>query len=360
MEKWKIIAFYLAFFGITVLFSFLINGLFLRFSRNLGIRNFDDTIIRWGTTSKPSLGGISFYIIFLISIVAYSIVFLQPAIFLNITFLGFLGGITLAFMMGLADDAYNTRPFLKFLAQILCGVILVATDSYIKLFDMPELNYILTVLWVVGMMNSINMLDNMDGITTIVSLSVILSATLVLINHHDIYNIDFIILGGVAAALVGFLIYNWHPSKMYMGDTGSQFLGFFLAAIGIKYFWNTDPGFQHIPSRQLVSVLIVFLLPIADTTTVVINRISSGRSPFVGGRDHTTHHISYLGYNDREVALIFSLLSLLSVITTFFIYNRIEQWSHLYTALFSLYFLVIAGSLFFITRYNIKRKAGAK
>lgn len=355
MEKWKIFVIYLAFFGATALFSFLINGLFLRFSRNLGVRNFDDTIIRWGTTAKPSLGGISFYIVFLISLVAYGIFFSQSSILLNLPFLGFLAGVTVAFLMGLADDAYNTRPFLKFLAQLCCGAILVATGTSIHFFEIPQIDNALTILWVIGMMNSINMLDNMDGITSVVSLSVILSAILVLIHHHDIQNIDLLVLVGVAAGLLGFLYYNWNPSKIYMGDTGSQFLGFFLAAIGIKYFWNTEQG-VHMPSRQFVSVLIVFILPIVDTTTVVVNRLSAGKSPFVGGKDHTTHNLSYLGYSDKQVAIIFSLLSALSIAITYFIYNTIERWSHLYTALFLLYFLVVAGTLFGITRYNAKKK----
>lgn len=356
METWKICLMYIVFLGVSITFSVLINGLFLRFSRNLGVRNFDDTIIRWGTTSKPSLGGISFYIIFLLSIISFSIFSANTAIFLNISFLGLLGATTLAFMMGLADDAYNTRPFLKFLAQVACGVSLVLTGTSIQFFSSDILNYILTILWVVGMMNSLNMLDNMDGITTIVSLSVIISAIIIIIYSYDVHNIDMTLLIGVAGALIGFLVYNWHPSKMYMGDTGSQFIGFFLAAMGIRYFWNNAHMEPQIPSRQLISVLIVFILPITDTLTVVINRISSGRSPFVGGKDHTTHHLSYLGYSDRQVALIFAALSFLSIVTTFFMFNAIDAWSHLYTILFFLYFLIISGSLFYITKRNERRK----
>lgn len=360
METWKTCVIYLAFFAVSITFSVLINGLFLRFSRNLGVRNFDDTIIRWGTTSKPSLGGISFYIIFLLSIIGFSIFSANTAIFLNITFLGFLGAITLAFMMGLADDAYNTRPFLKFLAQVSCGVALVITGTSINFFDSAVMNYILTVLWVVGMMNSLNMLDNMDGITSIVSLSVILSAIIIIIYSYDVHNIDMTLLIGVAGALIGFLVYNWHPSKMYMGDTGSQFIGFFLAAMGIRYFWNNAYMEPQVPSRQLISVLIVFILPITDTATVVINRISSGKSPFVGGKDHTTHHLGYLGYTDRQVALIFSALSFLSVVTTYFMFHIIKTWSHLYTTLFFLYFLVVSGSLFYITKRNERRQIQGK
>jgi UDP-GlcNAc:undecaprenyl-phosphate/decaprenyl-phosphate GlcNAc-1-phosphate transferase len=209
-------------------------------------------------------------------------------------------------------------------------------------------------------MNSLNMLDNMDGITTIVSLSVITSAVVILLTRHDILNIDFALLIGVAGALIGFLVYNWHPSRMYMGDTGSQFIGFFLAAIGIKYFWNNEDIIVRVPSRQLVSVLVVFALPITDTLTVVINRISKGKSPFVGGKDHTTHHLGYLGYTDRQVALIFVILSLTTITVTYIIFHIIEHWSHVYTAIFSAYFLLIAGTLFYITRRNQGRMKDLK
>ena len=274
---------YSSYFLGTVLLSFLINGLFLKFASNLGIRNTSETVIRWSPQSKPSLGGISFYLIFLISITSYSIFFEQTTI-LNKQILGMLAACTLAFLLGLSDDAYNTKPMLKLTIQICCALILVSTGTYISIFSNIYFNYALSLFWIVALMNSINMLDNMDAITTIVSITIIMSALFIIYINKSGHTINTIILIGVMAALIGFLFYNWHPSKIFMGDTGSQFLGLFLAAMGIKYFWNTpDVNGNLIQSKQFFVTILTFAIPIIDTTAVVLNRRRSGKSPFIGG-----------------------------------------------------------------------------
>lgn len=348
---------YSGFFVFAFVFSLLMNGLFLKFASTLGIRNKDETVIRWSSQAKPALGGISFFITFLLSVAAYSIFFEHSQALLNTQLLGVLGACAIAFLMGLADDAYNTRPLLKFSVQLACGLILVATGTYIEIFESNALNIALTIFWVVAMMNSINMLDNMDAITTVVSITVILAALLLLYLNQDYTNIHIIILLGTLASLCGFLYYNWHPSKMFMGDTGSQFLGVFLAAIGIMYFWNTtDVNGEHVQSKQLIVTALSFMIPIIDTTTVVINRISKGKSPFIGGKDHTTHHLSYLGLSDREVAFVFAIISIISMICTVLIIKYIEDWGHLHFAIFSGYFLLVFIILFSITRRKKKKE----
>lgn len=345
---------YCAFIFCATLFSFLINGLFLKFSRTLGVKDQNESMVRWSSTSKPVLGGLSFYILFLFSIACYSILF-EAVTYINdiVRFLGVMAACSLGFIVGLADDAYNTKPFLKFFAQFSSAIILIATGTSINLSGINYIDYPLTVLWVVGLMNSINMLDNMDGITTTVSISIILAVIYMLIAKGEVLSIYFITMLGVLAALLGFLFYNWNPSKMYMGDTGSQFLGVFLAAIGILYLWNghAEPDFR-IQTKQFIVALLVFIVPIIDTTTVTINRLLKGQSPFVGGKDHTTHHLSYLGLSDRQVALTFFGLSFLSVIFLIIIDRFIEQWEYLHFGLFLTYFLVLFGFLFGITRVN--------
>lgn len=350
---------YSAYIVWTLMFALLVNGLFLKFARTLGIRNNSETIIRWSSQSKPALGGFSFFIVFLISVASYSILPIPGkdyTVLLNKELLGLLGACAIAFLMGLADDAYNTRPLLKFSVQVGCGVILVSTGTVIHIFSNQVLDATLTIFWVVGMMNSINMLDNMDAITTTVSITIILAALLLLYLNHDLTNIHVIILLGVLGALCAFLYYNWHPSKMFMGDTGSQFLGIFLAAIGITYFWNaTDINGDRIQSKQFIVTALCFMIPIIDTTTVVINRISKGRSPFIGGKDHTTHHLSYLGFSDRKVALIFAGISLVSMLCTVLIIKYIKHWSYLHITIFASYFLLVFIILFRITRMKQKK-----
>ena len=343
------------FFLLSIVFSFLINRLFLKFVRTLGIKNQDDTIIRWGTQSKPAVGGFSFYIVFLSSIIAYSIFFDSNQVFLSKQFIGILLASMLGFLLGLADDAYNTKPLLKFSTQVTCGVILLVTGTEITLSYVDMINYILTVFWVVGIMNSLNMLDNMDGITSTVSISIILSALAVMLFHNEWHSVYFMIMLGVMGALIGFLYYNWHPSKMYMGDTGSMFLGVFLAAIGIRYLWNAEPpSGDLISARNLFLPLIVFIMPIIDTTTVVINRMSKGQSPFVGGKDHTTHALAYLGLTDRQVALVFWAITLISLMLVVIMEKFLGEWNHLYTLLFSIYFILIFSLFFYAARAAAK------
>ncbi len=350
-------AIYSVFFFFATMFSLLINSIFLRFAKTLGIRDTEQTVIRWSSVSKPALGGITFFIVFLIAAAVHSIFFEQAALLHNKQALGLLAATSLAFLMGLADDAYNTRPLLKLFVQIACSVILIATGTYIQVFENVWMNYGITVFWVVALMNSINMLDNMDAITSVVSIFIIISALVYMYLQGLSNNMEFIILIGVLASLIGFLFFNWHPSKMYMGDTGSQFLGIFLATIGINYFWNSKGiDGSTIPAKQVITAILVFLLPIVDTTTVVINRLFKGQSPFVGGKDHTTHHLSYLGLTDSQVAMVFIGLSILSFFLVFAIFKFIPHWSLLLTLLFIGYFLLVFGILFYITKIKQKDK----
>jgi UDP-GlcNAc:undecaprenyl-phosphate/decaprenyl-phosphate GlcNAc-1-phosphate transferase len=340
-----------------VLFSILINGIFVRFSKTLGIRNGNENGIRWSSESKPAFGGISFYIIFLLSIVTYSIFFNKDNIFLDLGFLGLLIAVTLGFLIGLADDAYDTRPWLKFSVQLICGIVLIVTENVIHISDHTMFNYLFTLLWVVGIMNAINLLDNMDAIATLTSIFTVLGALIVLTAYQSSNHIYTLILIGLLASLVGFLFFNWSPAKMYMGDTGSQFLGVLLAAIGINYFWNIPEQPDAFISKKIILVAMAFMIPLIDTTTVVINRLSKGHSPFIGGKDHTTHHVSYLGFSEKAVARIMALISmtgLLIITATVFI---IETWSSLYFILFGIYFLLVFIVLFYITR--IKRNTPA-
>jgi UDP-GlcNAc:undecaprenyl-phosphate/decaprenyl-phosphate GlcNAc-1-phosphate transferase len=343
------------FFLLSVIFSLLINRLFLTFVKTLGIRNPDESLIRWSTQAKPAVGGFSFYIIFLLSIVGFSIFFDTNKVFLNKEFIGVLLSSMLGFLLGLTDDAYNTRPWLKLAAQITCGVILMMTGTVINLTPWLGLNYFITVFWTVGIMNSLNLLDNMDGVTGSVSVSVLLSALMIMILHNQFDNVYFITITGVIAALLGFLYYNWHPSKIYMGDTGSQFLGVFLAAMGIKFLWNSElssPDYVNV--RNVLLPIIVFIMPIIDTTSVFINRIMNGASPFVGGKDHTTHALAHLGFSERQVAVVFCAITVVSIIIVLIIEKYLTEWNHFYTSIFSVYILLLFSILFYTTRIKMQ------
>lgn len=349
--SWKHILFFLG----ALFFSILINNILLRFVKTLGIRNEGETTIRWSDQVKPALGGLTFYIVFLLSIVLHSFIFSYSGSNIDFKFTGIVGAVSLGFLMGLSDDAYNTRPVLKFLTQILCGVILIYSGTYINIFESNILNYTLTIIWVVGLMNSINMLDNMDGITTIVAIVISFTILFLMLINNETNSVGMTIVIGLLASLLGFLYFNWNPSKMYMGDTGSQYLGVLLAALSVNYLWNPVTTEELSISRQLLIPLLSFIIPIVDTTTVVIKRISKGNSPFVGGKDHTTHHLSYLGLSEKQVAAVIALISIVSSAIVIYVISSIKVWSHWYTVIFIIYFLIIFGILFTIAKKNVNK-----
>jgi UDP-GlcNAc:undecaprenyl-phosphate/decaprenyl-phosphate GlcNAc-1-phosphate transferase len=343
---------YAVFSVVTLLFAIIINGLLVKFSTDLGTRSNAKNQVRWNVNEKPSFGGISFFIVFLLSIFAISFFFKTDSVFHNLKLLGIVAATSGGFLMGLFDDAFNTRVAIKFLSQVACAVVLILTGTQISIFDSEILNYVFTVLWVVGMMNSINMLDNMDGISTVVStfiLSAIFFENVFVSGLGD--NINLLLLG-IIVSMIAFLVYNWPSSKMFMGDTGSQFLGVLLAAFSIIGLWNHhEPVKADIPGKQIISVLLIFALPLIDTATVSIKRILKGGSPFVGGKDHTTHHLCYLGLSDKMVAVVFAVLSFISMCLGFLCLSILE-WTRLYTILFGAYFLFLFAVLFSIANIS--------
>ncbi len=340
----------------SLLFSVLINRIFLKFSKNLGIRNIDDKLIRWGTTSKPAFGGISFFIVFLLGFSFYQVIFPNAKSPIDLKLMGIIMASSLGFLVGLADDAYNTNPTLKSIAQALCGIILISTGTFIDIFDHNWIDYILTFIWVVGLMNSINMLDNMDAVSTVASISALSCMLLVMIMDTNYSIVLFTIVVGLIGALLGFLFFNWNPSKMYMGDTGSQFLGIILASLSIPLLWNHSLMDEEVVSRQFILPAIAFIVPLSDTTTVVVNRLLEKRSPFIGGKDHSTHHLSYLGLSDQSVALLLAGIGLFSAVVLLMAIS-ITEWTHLFTILFSLYVILVFLSLFLVTKYEKLKKS---
>ncbi|MBP7807983.1 MAG: undecaprenyl/decaprenyl-phosphate alpha-N-acetylglucosaminyl 1-phosphate transferase [Bacteroidia bacterium] len=342
------------FFFICFIFSVLINNILLKFAQTLGTRGKQASQIRWNPSIKPSLGGISFFVVFLLSYIFINLIqTLDTAYRIRLT--GVLAVCTMAFLMGLADDAFNTQPLLKFLTQITCALVLLFTGTYIRIFENEFFNYLITIIWIVGIMNSINMLDNMDGITTIVSISVCVFFILINISLKQMLHPFSILSIGVLASLTGFLIYNFHPSKMFMGDTGSQFLGVFMGSVAIHFCWNNFPQNLIDTNEYLYHfgiVGLVFLLPLVDTITVVINRIAIGNSPFIGGKDHTTHHLFFKGVTEKRIAILYLLLSLIGV---FLAYKLVLTYSNTLFWISISYIILVFLALYINTK--IKKSA---
>lgn len=338
----------LIFFIYTLVLSLLLHRYFVIRAERYKIKKTNTSAERWSSQSKPILGGITFFVTFLFSILNYTFFFDGENLIKSEIF-GVLIVITMSFMMGFADDMLDTPPGFKFAFQFLSGIILIYTGIYIQVFESVWLNYALTLFWVVGIMNSVNMLDNMDAITTSVSSTILIGSIVVLYVLMPFSGVFLLIAVGALASLLSFLYYNWHPSKMYMGDNGSQFLGALLAIIGIQVFWNGSHMINHSNLYPFLLILMAFIIPISDTTTVTINRLLRGQSPFVGGRDHTTHYLSYFGLSERLIAWILLLTNLIFVGFAVYIILYPDK------ILFPVWFIVILALFVLVSLYSITK-----
>ncbi len=174
----------------------------------------------------PLLGGVAIYGAFLIALVLFADRFFIPQL------ISIVVGATYVSFLGAWDDRVGLRAGVKLIGQVFGALILIATGVTIELFDQPLLNAAVTLLWIVGITNAMNLLDNMDGLSG--GVAAVASAFLVLISAIN----GQYLVGSLSAALlgasIGFLVYNFNPASIFMGDTGSLFIGFILAAIGIK------------------------------------------------------------------------------------------------------------------------------
>jgi len=336
MTSFQLILGFTTFFTIGFIFYFFL----LNKTPLTKIKKKNDKGVRWASQTKPVIGGIGFYILFVVSILLYTLLFST----LDIKAIGIFCTVSIAFFMGLLDDTRNTSPLIKFAVQIVNALILISCGIYIKLFNSDLLNYSISFLWIVGLMNSLNMLDNMDAITGSNSLIILFSGIAGLVfSHHYTFHLFYTL--GVAASILAFLRWNWNPSKVYMGDNGSQLLGTVLAVVGIVVFWNNVPiNMDNSISRNFIAVILAFIVPLSDTTTVTINRLKMGKSPFVGGRDHTTHHLSYLGLSDKQVALVLMLISVITNFVSFYILFIVKKFTFTHFIAFgSIAFIIFVG-----------------
>ena len=338
-----------------MLVAIVCNVILLRFSQSLGIRNKNDVVIRWSNESKPSLGGVSFFVVFVFASIAYSIVFGgNEDVFRNPRFVGLFAAGSIAFLMGLADDAYNTRPMIKLSTQILCGVLFVLTGTSIDLFHSFWPDAIISVIWVVVIMNSLNMLDNMDGITGTTVFFILMAC---LFSNWLVFefntNVWTLINVSIIGSVVGFLTMNINPSKLFMGDAGSQFIGLFVAFFSMENLWNVSSQLESPSWLGMCIALVAFTPAGVDTLTVVINRLKKGQSPMVGGKDHTTHHLVYAGLTDRKVWYVFLLIGALGCIFAIAMVNLVILHTYMPVAFFVSYFIFVFILLY---RNTIKYK----
>ena len=236
----------------------------------------------------PYLGGVAIVIAFVIVAVAATIV--RPPIGGELRQIAIILGLAVTLsLVGLVDDLRGLGPYLRLGLQIAFAVTLLLTTTVgVRLFDSGGLiDGIVTVVWIAGITNAFNLLDNMDGlssgITAIASLSFFIIAALS--NQYVVASLSI----ALAGCALGFLRYNFHPARIYMGDAGSLFLGFMLAVLGLQL--------RFAAPREVTAFVpvVVLALPVLDTALVSFSRLLHGRNPLSGGRDHMSHRLVFIG-----------------------------------------------------------------
>ena len=259
----------------------------------------------------PYLGGLAI----IIGVVAVTYVTLIISNFTNSTFwlaTSVLGPALFLGVIGLWDDLRNLQPLPRFIAQTIAGVftagILVFTKSVGNPTGSVLFDSIITVIWIVGICNSINFFDNLDGgaAGTVAISSIILSFLALSSGQSLIAALSTV----TAGATLGFLVWNKTPAKIYMGDAGALFLGVLIATLTIRLNPDSDTGIG-----SYFTPIFLLAIPILDTTVAVFSRLRRHISPFQGGQDHLSHRLIRTGLSRRKTALtLWSLSGLFGVV----------------------------------------------
>jgi len=267
---------------------------------------------RWHKKPTAMFGGVAIWL----SVVLSYVVFIRPLTgqawghFPGSLVDVVIGAATFLFLVGLVDDLVHTKPYQKLIGQVMGSAFVVYYGLSLPWTSYSALNVALTIFWLIGITNAVNLLDNMDGLAA--GIATIASGFLALSFLATGHMAEALLMMTFAGALLGFLIYNSSPASIFMGDCGSMFIGFFLASAALV---NVSGG----RSRSLLPVLavpiLVLFIPIFDTTFVTILRKLSGRAASQGGRDHTSHRLVALGTSERHaVWLLYGLAALSGVL----------------------------------------------
>ena len=275
---------YLAVFVATAILSIVLTPMALRYAIRANVLD-QPGQHKSHKVAVPYLGGLAIVVTFVIAVILMSV--LRPPHTGRGELLGVLTIAVLLAAVGLIDDLRQVSPLWRLIAEVSAASIVWSLGNGTAVTTVETVDLILTVLWFVGITNAFNLLDNMDGLAA--GLAAISSMTVFAVAGT---NGQFLVAGlavALAGCTVGFLRLNFHPARIYMGDSGSLFIGFLVAYLGIKLRFE---------GGRLVSALVpIFACSAAvfDTSLVVISRIRAGRNPFQGGQDHVSHRLVKLG-----------------------------------------------------------------
>ncbi len=259
---------------------------------------------RWHKSSTPLLGGSGIMAGLLVAVGVALAAGLIPA---SRELAGILGGCAILFVAGLLDDVYRLPPLAKIAAQIAAAVLVIAAGVRVEIISNDVAATALGLVWLVGMTNAFNLLDNMDGLAATLAA---IACAFFAIDAYTVHPNSLVALLslGVCFACLGFLPYNLRlsrPAAVFMGDSGSQVLGFALASLGLTASWTVAGS----TVATLLLPILVLAVPILDTTLVTIVRVLEGRPVTEGGRDHTSHRLVYQGLSDKRAVVLLCVVS---------------------------------------------------
>lgn len=225
-----------------------------------------------------------------------------------------LGGSSFLFLVGLVDDVLHVKPYQKLIGQLIGAAIVIGSGMVLPWTDSAIINIAITIFWLIGITNAINLLDNMDGLAAGIAAIAAFSLAIGFGASGQIN--ELVLVSAFTGALVGFLVFNFNPASIFMGDCGSMFVGFLLASSVLL----TQVGGR---SRGVVSILavpaLILFVPIFDTTFVTVLRKVWGRKASQGGRDHTSHRLVALGLSERSAVLMLYGFALLAGAISLFV-----------------------------------------
>jgi UDP-GlcNAc:undecaprenyl-phosphate GlcNAc-1-phosphate transferase len=253
---------------------------------------------RWHKTPTALMGGLAMYASFLASFFIFA-----PSLWRAYPIL--IAG-TILFITGIVDDLRQLKPYIKLVMQLVASSIAVFGGCSLPWTSVEVVNYFITILWLIGITNAVNLLDNMDGLAGGIALiASLFLAVNFLLNGQTAEAVLPLILAG---AIAGFLRFNFNPASIFMGDCGSMFLGFGLGGMALL----SDMSRPRNISAVLLTPALILMIPIFDTTVVTITRKLSGRPVSQGGRDHTSHRLVALGMSERRAVLMLYLFAAIS------------------------------------------------
>ena len=259
----------------------------------------------------PRIGGLGIYLAFMAAIVFVAIKFKLDDEMLRETFGLVLSG-SLVVALGLIDDYKNLPAKIKLLGQIGAAAVLVllfdvridfVTDPfgdyiYLEWFAIPA-----TMFWLVGLTNTVNLIDGLDGLAA--GVSAIASFTILLVALEQHFTLVAVVTAALAGAALGFLKYNFNPARIFMGDTGSMFLGFMLAGISVT------GAFKSVAAIALIVPILALGLPILDTTFAIVRRVRGGVPIFKPDKGHLHHRLLNVGFTQCQAVLLMYVISAL-------------------------------------------------